>query len=82
MERSESLHSRYLGEIWTEAKPSADPVLYGHASLEPRGAFQARSLQTFKLTYRAGRFGLDDTGSIKIVFRFTADGGPLQMDDP
>ena len=77
-----STPSDFLGEIWTEAKPSEDPVLYGHAALEPRGAFQARSLQTFKLSYRAGRFGLDDTGSIKIVFRFTADGGPLQMDDP
>ena len=70
------------GEVFTNALPAEDPVLYGSASLSPEGAFEARSLQTFELTYRCGRYGLDDTGSIKVVFRFTADGGPLQMDDP
>jgi hypothetical protein len=43
----------------------------------PKGAVEARSLQTFKLTYTTGRYGLDDTGSIRIVFRVTADGGKL-----
>jgi hypothetical protein len=44
--------------------------------------FEARSFHSFKLTYTTGRYGLDDTGSIKIVLRFTADGGDLQVDDP
>ena len=57
-------------------------MLYGGAALTPEGAFEARSLQTFELTYTCGRYGLDDTGSIRIVFRFTADGGPLQWDEP
>ena len=74
--------SELRGEVFTNALPAEDPVLYGSASLSPEGAFEARSLQTFELTYHCGRYGLDDTGSIKVVFRFTADGGPLQMHDP
>ena len=70
------------GEVFTNALPAEDPVLYGSARLSPEGAFEARSLQTFELVYTCGRYGLDDTGSIRIVFRFTADGGPLQMTDP
>jgi len=71
-----------VAEIFSNALPTEDAVLYGSATLEPSGAFVARSLQTFKLTYTTGRYGLDDTGSIRIVFRFTADGGPLQTTDP
>lgn len=71
-----------MGEVFTDALPTEDPVLYGHADIHPKGAFEARSHQTFRLTYTCGRYGLDDTGSIKIVFRFTADGGDLQMTDP
>jgi len=70
------------GEVFTNALPAEDPVLYGSATLSPQGTFEARSLQTFELTYTCGRYGLDDTGSIRIVFRFTADGGPLQWHDP
>ena len=72
----------HVAEIFSAALPTEDAVLYGHAALTPRGAFEARSLQSFKLTYTCGRYGLDDTGSIRIVFRFTADGGALQTDDP
>lgn len=71
-----------IGEIFSEAMPTEDPVLYGHADIDPKGDFEARSHQTFAITYTTGRYGLDDTGSIKVVFRFTADGGDLQMDDP
>lgn len=58
------------------------PDLMGTATLEPSGAFEAGSLQSFTLTYRAGCFGIDDTGSIKIGFRFATDFGPVQLDDP
>ena len=71
-----------IGEIFTDALPAEDPMLYGHADIEPKGAFEARSRQTFKITYTTGRYGLDDTGSIKLVFRFTSDGGDLQTVDP
>ena len=52
-----------VGDSWPVNHPGADPVLYGHVSLEPKGAFEARSLQTFKLVYTVGRYGIDDTGS-------------------
>ncbi len=58
------------------------PELMGSATLEPSGAFEAGSLQSFALTFTAGRFGIDDTGSIKIGFRFATDFGPVQFDDP
>ncbi len=72
----------YMGDAWADAQPGSDPVLYGSATLSPTGAFEARSLQTFSLEYTAGRFGLDDTGSIKVVHRYSNDWGTLQTDDP
>lgn len=71
-----------IGEVWPSAHPGEDPVLYGHVTLEPSGAVQVRSLQTFRLTYTVGRFGLDDTGAIRIVFRALGDWGGLQTADP
>jgi hypothetical protein len=58
------------------------PDLMGTARLEPAGAFEAGSWQEFVLTYTAGRFGIDDNGSIKIGFRFATDFGPVQFHDP
>jgi hypothetical protein len=58
------------------------PDLMGSATLEPSGAFEAGSYQSFTLVYTAGAFGLDDTGSLKIGFRFATDFGPVQFDDP
>lgn len=58
------------------------PELMGAATLEPAGAFEAGSFESFTLVYTAGRFGLDDTGSIKIGFRFATDFGPVQFDAP
>ncbi len=63
-------HSRYL------------PERMGTAKIEPRGRFEAGSYQSFTLTYTAGYFGIDDTGSIKIVHRFASDMGRPQFDDP
>ena len=58
------------------------PDLMGSAILEPSGRFDAGSWQSFTLVYTAGSFGIDDTGSLKIAFRFATDFGPLQFDDP
>jgi hypothetical protein len=58
------------------------PDLMGSATLEPSGSFEAGSMQSFTLLYTAGRFGIDDTGSIKIGFRFATDFGPVQFTDP
>ncbi len=56
--------------------------LMGHAVLTPAGSFEAGSMQSFTLVYTAGTFGVDDTGSIKIGFRFATDFGPVQFTDP
>jgi hypothetical protein len=58
------------------------PDLMGTASLTPSGQFEAGSMQSFTLVYTAGAFGVDDTGSIKIGFRFATDFGPVQFSDP
>ncbi|MCS5660558.1 MAG: DUF3604 domain-containing protein, partial [Dehalococcoidia bacterium] len=71
-----------VGDVWPSAQPGEDPVLYGHVSLDPIGAFEVRSLQTFRLVYTVGRYGIDDTGSIRVVFRVVGDWGFLQMNEP
>ena len=74
--------SDLVGEVWTTAQPGTDPVLYGHVEIEPKGKFPARSLQTFRLTYTVGRFGLDDTGAIQVMLRAMGDRGALQTGNP
>ena len=71
-----------IGDSWPRVSPGADPVLYGHATLTPLGAFEVRSFQTFTLSYTAGRFGIDDSGAIKVVFRFSVDWGTFQTTEP
>ena len=58
------------------------PEWMGTATLTPAGECEAGSMQSFELVYTAGRFGIDDTGSLKIGFRFATDFGPVQLDDP
>ncbi len=76
------IDSNLVGEVWPAAEPGEDPVLYGNVSLSPQGAFEARSLQTFQVVYTVGRFGLDDTGAVKLAFRHSNDWGWLQFEDP
>jgi hypothetical protein len=63
-------HSRYM------------PERMGKAVIEPTTACVAGSFQSFTLTYTAGYFGIDDTGSLKICWRFATDMGKPQFDDP
>jgi hypothetical protein len=58
------------------------PHKMGSAKVEPNGSFEAGSYQEFTLTYSAGHFGIDDTGSLKIVHRFASDMGRPQFDNP
>lgn len=74
--------SDLIGELWPSGQPGEDPVLYGHATLEPRGGVEVRSAQTFRLIYTVGRYGLDDTGAIRVMFRSMSDVGALQTIDP
>ena len=50
--------------------------------LTPNDPVRVRSVQTFTLTYTVGRFGLDDTGAIRVVFRAMSDFLRLQTTDP
>lgn len=54
----------------------------GTVSLTPTGAFEAGSHQTFTLVYTAGKFGIDDSGSMRICFRFASDQTRPQFEDP
>ncbi len=58
------------------------PEHMGTAVISPVGKFEAGSFQLFTLVYTAGYFGIDDTGSIKIVHRFASDMGRPQWSDP
>src|SRR5215212_1510880 len=55
------------------------PERMGRAEIAPQGDFEAGSFQSFTLTYTAGYFGIDDTGSLKIVHRFASDMGRTQF---
>lgn len=58
------------------------PDQLGHAEISPSGRFEAGSHASFTLTYTAGLFGIDDSGSLRICFRFASDQGNPQFDDP
>jgi hypothetical protein len=58
------------------------PEKMGHVELTPTGEFEAGSYASFTLTYTAGFYGIDDTGSLKLVMRFASDQGRIQFDDP
>lgn len=68
--RNNAFHSTYLAER------------AGRAVISPQGEFEAGSFASFTLVYTAGYFGVDDTGSLKIVHRFASDMGKPQFTDP
>lgn len=78
----EKIDTSLVAAVWPENQPGTDPVLYGHVQISPQGQFEVRSAQTFTLTYTVGRYGLDDTGGIRVVFRFVGDWGALQTSNP
>ncbi len=55
---------------------------YGQVLLEPTGEFIAGTHATFHLKYIAGKYGMDDLGGLKILFRFACDQSPLQTTHP
>jgi hypothetical protein len=65
--------------------PGPAPIpaeLAGHCEITPTGEIEAGSWQSFTLTYTAGPYGMDDTASLKVVFRFATDQTMPQTADP
>src|ERR1044071_158226 len=58
------------------------PEHMGSIHLTPPGPFVAGSLVELTLTYTAGKFGIDDTGMVKISWRTTSDMSKPQFDKP
>lgn len=81
-ENTHIIPDRLMGDVWPTAHPGSDLSDYGTAVLSPDDPVEIRSMQTLQLVYTVGKFGMDDTGSIKVVQRFTNDGGPWQITDP
>lgn len=54
----------------------------GTAVISPEGPLEAGAHVPLTITYTAGHFGIDDTGSIKISWRTASDSGKPQMTDP
>src|SRR2546423_12756738 len=54
----------------------------GSIVLQPAGPFVAGSHAELTLTYTAGKFGIDDTGMLKISWRTTSDMSKPQFDQP
>lgn len=71
-----------IGEAVFLTHPGEDPELYGRATMVGPQTAEVRSYQTFRITYTTGKLGIDDTGGIRIAFRFISDAGFLQTTDP
>ncbi|PLS21176.1 DUF3604 domain-containing protein [Neptunicoccus cionae] len=71
-----------IGEAVSATIPSDDRSLYGSAELFGPKTAEVRTWQTFRLVYTTGKLGIDDTGGIRIAFRFISDAGFLQTTDP
>ena len=58
------------------------PEHMGTIALSPAGPFVAGSHAELTLTYTAGKFGIDDTGMLKVSWRTTSDMSKPQFDRP
>lgn len=57
-------------------------ALYGWAEIDPDGPVVAGSTGTWRITYHAGRYGVDDGGVLKIAWRDVSDWEAPQFTDP
>lgn len=66
------------------ANPATRPVkeYCGAAELQPRDPVIAGSIGTWRVVYTVGRYGIDDSGMIRVARRFVSDWGAPQMTDP
>lgn len=54
----------------------------GTVRLSPAGPIVAGSMGTYTFTYRVGRLGIDNGGTLKIAVRMACDWGRPQTSDP
>lgn len=71
-----------IGEAVSATRPGDDPSLYGTAEMGGPSTAEVRTHQTFRIRYTTGKLGIDDTGGIRIAFRFISDAGLLQTTNP
>jgi hypothetical protein len=67
---------------WMPETTPVDPGDAGRVEIDSCGPFVAGSHQRFVLIYTVGRYGIDDTGSLKVCYRFASDMGRPQFTDP
>lgn len=68
-----------------QCEPIQSPIAseeLGYATLTPTGEFEAGSFQSFTLIYTAGKYGIDDSGSLRVCFRFASDQSRPQFEAP
>lgn len=53
----------------------------GSATSEPQRSLEAGSLEEITITFKAGDFGVDDTGAIKVSWRSASDSSRPQFSD-
>jgi hypothetical protein len=58
------------------------PDLMGTAVVTPTGDIEAGSWNSFTLIYTAGAYGIDDSGGLRVCFRFASDQTAPQFDNP
>ncbi len=63
-------------------RTAIEPELLGTATITPSGSFEAGSYASLTLTYTAGAYGIDDSGSLRICSRFASDQSMPQFTDP
>ena len=56
--------------------------LYGWAKIDPDGPVVAGEIGAWRITYHAGRYGVNDGGVIKIAWRDVSDWQAPQFTDP
>ncbi|MCR8723905.1 DUF3604 domain-containing protein [Frigidibacter sp. ROC022] len=70
------------GEQCRPQPDTLDTARLGQVELSPVGSFAAGSFVEFTLTYTAGFYGIDDSGAVRLCFRYPTDQSPLQFTDP
>jgi len=86
MENFMKNHGNKVGNLGgTASFPNLFPINpkdLGNMTISPKGSFEAGSFQTFTLVYTAGKFGIDDSGSLRVCFRFASDQSKPQFSNP